>query len=103
MDATTLRRRIEDGDVVVLDNLQPHKASGVREAIEAMGATLLYLPPYSPDFNPIENMWSKVKAHLRAAAARTYETLQEAITTALQAVTVDDCRGFFRHCGYLAM
>jgi transposase len=93
---------LRPGDVVVLDNLQPHKASGVREAVEAAGATLLYLPPYSPDFNPIENMWSKVKAHLRAAAARTYEALQEAITHAIHAVTADDCRGFFRHCGYLA-
>jgi transposase len=90
------------GDVVILDNLQPHKAAGVRETIEATGARLLYLPPYSPDFNPIENMWSKVKAHLRAVAARTYEALQEAVTSALSAVTPDDCRGFFRHCGYLA-
>ncbi len=90
------------GDVVVLDNLQPHKASGVREMIEAAGATLLYLPPYSPDFNPIENMWSKVKQFLRSAAARTFESLLEAIAAALKAVTVEDCLGFFRHCGYLA-
>ena len=88
------------GDVVVLDNLQPHKAAGVAEMIEAAGATLLYLPPYSPDFNPIENMWSKVKQFLRAAAARTREALADAITAALNTVTAGDCRGFFRHCGY---
>jgi transposase len=88
------------GDVVVMDNLQPHKASGVREAIEAAGATLRYLPPYSPDFNPIENMWSKVKQRARGAAARTYEALQRAVWDALDAVTPEDCRGFLRHCGY---
>ena len=88
--------------MVVLDNLQPHKAAGVRETIEAAGATLLYLPPYSPDFNPIENMWSKVKQFLRSAAARTFESLLEAIGAALRTVSVDDCLGFFRHCGYPA-
>jgi transposase len=87
-------------DVVVLDNLQPHKAAGVREMIEAAGATLLYLPPYSPDYNPIENMWSKVKQFLRSAAARTQEALAEAVTTALGTISVSDCLGFFRHCGY---
>ena len=90
------------GDVVILDNLQPHKAKGVREMIEAVGATLMYLPPYSPDFNPIENMWSKVKQHPRSAAARTFDVLQEAVTDALGNVTPSDCLGFFRHCGYPA-
>ena len=90
------------GDVVVMDNLQTHKIAGVREAIEAVGATLLYLPPYSPDFNPIENMWSKVKPWLRSAAARNFDALCDAIAAALKAVTADDCRGFFGHCGYLA-
>lgn len=90
------------GDVVILDNLQPHKAAGVREMIETAGATLLYLPPYSPDFNPIENMWSKVKQHLRSAAARTFGALQEAVTAALRNITPGDCLGFFRHCGYPA-
>lgn len=90
------------GDVVIMDNLQPHKAAGVREMIESAGATLLYLPPYSPDLNPIENMWSKVKQHLRSAAARTQEALQEAVTAALHAITPRDCLGFFRHCGYRA-
>lgn len=88
------------GDVVVMDNLPPHKAAGVREAIEAVGASLLYLPPYSPDFSPIEPMWSKVKQHLRSAAARTFETLCQAVTEAFAAVTTDDCSGYFRHCGY---
>jgi transposase len=98
-----LTPELKAGDVVVLDNLQPHKASGVREMIEAAGATLIYLPPYSPDFNPIENMWSKVKQHLRSAAARTYDTLLAAIAAALRTIALDDCLGFFRHCGYLAI
>lgn len=93
---------LKPGDVVILDNLQPHKAAGVREMIERAGARLLYLPPYSPDFNPIENMWSKVKQHLRSAAARTFDALQEAVTSALKQVTTKDCIGFFRNCGYLA-
>ena len=91
---------LTEGDVVILDNLQPHKAAGVKEMIEAAGAKLLYLPPYSPDFNPIENMWSKVKQYLRSAAARTFDALQEAVTSALHTVTPDDCLGYFRHCGY---
>ncbi len=94
--APTLR----GGDVVVMDNLQPHKASGVREAIESVGATLLYLPPYSPDFNPIEPMWSKVKQRLRSTAARSIDVLQQAVGTALSAVTESDCHGYFGHCGY---
>ena len=91
------------GDVVILDNLRPHKAAGVKQMIESAGARLAYLPPYSPDFNPIENMWSKVKRHLRSAAARTFDTLQQAVTDALGHVTASDCVGFFRHCGYHAM
>jgi transposase len=90
------------GDVVILDNLQPHKSPRVRELIEAAGARLLYLPPYSPDYNPIENMWSKVKQLLRSAAARTFEALQRAVWAALDQVTPGDCRGFFAHCGYAA-
>jgi len=87
-------------DVVVMDNLSAHKAQGVREAIEAAGARLVYLPPYSPDLNPIENMWSKVKALLRKAEARTREALAAAIDAALAAITSKDCRGFFKNCGY---
>jgi len=93
---------LRPGETVVLDNLPPHKSPRVAELIESAGCRLLYLPPYSPDFNPIENMWSKVKTHLRAAAARTYEALQQAFTDALHAVTPSDCQGFFRHCGYNA-
>lgn len=91
---------LEPGDVVVMDNLQAHKVTGVREAIERAGARLLYLPPYSPDLSPIEPMWSKVKQSLRTLAARTVEALQEAVTTALQKITASDCAGYFRHCGY---
>jgi transposase len=96
-----LAPQLRAGDVVVMDNLSPHKASGVREAIESVGATLRYLPPYSPDFNPIENMWSKVKGTLRSLAARSVESLHDAIATALATVTTSDCIGFFRHCGYI--
>lgn len=90
------------GDVVILDNLPAHKDAAVAQAIEASGASVRYLPPYSPDYNPIENMWSKVKTHLRAAAARTFEALGTAIDQALASITLDDCRGFFRNGGYLA-
>ena len=91
---------LQTGDVVVMDNLSSHKSPGVRTAIEAVGARLLYLPAYSPDFNPIENMWSKVKEALRAAAARTTEALGAAVAAALQTVTSTDCQGFYAHCGY---
>ena len=91
------------GDVVVMDNLQPHKASGVREMIEAAGASVLYLPPYSPDFNPIEPMWSKVKQCLRSIAARTMDTLFDAVGTALSTVNAADCIGFFSGCGYATL
>lgn len=97
-----LAPQLRAGDVVVMDNLSPHKASGVREAIESVGAELRYLPPYSPDFNPIENMWSKVKGKLRTFAARNIESLHDAIGAALATVTESDCLGYFRHCGYPA-
>jgi transposase len=97
-----LAPQLRPGDVVVMDNLTPHKAPGVREAIESVGAELRYLPPYSPDFNPIENMWSKVKGKLRSLAARSIDSLHDAIQSALATVTPDDCIGFFRHCGYAA-
>lgn len=92
--------RLEPGDVVVLDNLPAHKVAGVRERLEAHGAQLLYLPPYSPDFNPIEQAWSKLKEQLRAIKARTLPLLDQAITVALAAITPDDAAGWFRHCGY---
>lgn len=97
-----LAPELRPGDVVVMDNLSPHKAAGVREALEAVGATPRYLPPYSPDLNPIENVWSKVKGQLRSLAARSVDALHDAIGTALATVTADDCVGFFRHCGYAA-
>jgi transposase len=92
---------LRPGDVVVMDNLAAHKVAAVRETVEAAGATVLYLPPYSPDLNPIEKMWSKVKQLLRSAAARTKDALEAAIAAALAAVTADDCRGWFESCGYI--
>jgi len=91
---------LQAGDVVVMDNLSSHKTRGVQEAIETVGATLRYLPPYSPDFNPIEPMWSKVKQHLRSVAARTQDQLVHAVGDAMHSVTPDDCHGFFAGCGY---
>ena len=91
---------LQPGAVVVLDNLPAHKPAAIREAIEAAGATLLFLPPYSPDFNPIEMAFSKMKAHLRRAAARTLPRLWDAIRDAIDAVTKSDARSFFTACGY---
>jgi len=88
------------GDVVVMDNLASHKHPLVRGLVESAGAKLLYLPPYSPDKNPIEPIWSKVKRLLRSAAARTVEALHDAFGTAMAAVTPADIHGCFRHCGY---
>lgn len=88
------------GDIVVMDNLGSHKVAGVRQAIEAAGATLLYLPPYSPDFNPIEQLFAKLKAILRKAAARTLEALIDAITLALSAFTPGECANYFANAGY---
>ena len=87
-------------DVVILDNLATHKVAGVREAIERVGAQLLYLPPYSPDFNPIENLWSKVKQILRCLAPRNAHELLEASARAFAAISTADCRGFFLHAQY---
>lgn len=92
---------LRSGDVVVMDNLASHKVKGVVEAIEAVGASVLYLPPYSPDFNPIELCWSKVKAYLRAYAARTKQALDQALAKGFDAVTSQDLNGWFKHCGYL--
>ena len=92
---------LRPGDVVVMDNLSSHKVAGVREAVEAAGAKLLYLPPYSPDYSPIENCWSKFKKRLRDAAARTAEDLGRAIADAFAAITHADLLNCFRHCGYL--
>jgi len=90
------------GDIVVMDNLKPHKTKGVREAIEAAGATLLYLPPYSPDLNPIELAFAKLKALLRKAAERTAESLWNRIGALLDDFTPAECANYFRHDGYHA-
>ncbi len=92
--------QLQVGDVVVMDNLSAHKVQGVRELITARGAELLYLPPYSPYFNPIEECWSKVKQILRTLKARTAEALEQAVAQALAAITPDNARGWFAHCGY---
>jgi transposase len=88
------------GDVVVLDNLSSHKAAGIQAAIEARGAKLLFLPPYSPDFNPIELCWSKIKTVLRTAKARTADALLEAFANALASISTHDALAWFAHCGY---
>lgn len=95
-----LVRCLQPGDVVVMDNLATHKVVGVREAIEGAGARLEYLPPYSPDFNPIEPMWSKVKQGLKSRAPRNACQLHQAAGAAFAAVTPADCHGFFLHAGY---
>ena len=94
--APTLR----PGDVVILDNLSTHKIRGVREALEAARARLLYLPPYSPDFNPIEPMWSKIKQSLRSHAPRTEEELLRAAKSAFNSISSADCKGFFFSAQY---
>lgn len=86
--------------IVLMDNLPSHKVPGVREAIEATGARLCYLPSYSPDFNPIELFFAKFKAFIRKAAARTLETLWAAAALALTTLSPDECRNFFAHAGY---
>jgi transposase len=91
---------LTEGDIVVMDNLRAHKVAGVREAVEAGGARLEYLPPYSPDFNPIEKCWSKVKTFLRKVKARTREALEAALKEALLTITEADARAWFVHCGY---
>lgn len=95
-----LAPRLEAGHVVVLDNLAAHKVPGIRQLIENRGAQLLYLPPYSPDFNPIEQAWSKLKQLLRAVKARMLDQLEPAIAQAIAAITPQNAQAFFRHCGY---
>ena len=87
------------GRIVVMDNLSAHKSPAISRLLEAAGATVWYLPPYSPDYNPIEPMWSKVKAALQRAGARTYDALVDAIAHALDGVSPQDSHGFFHHCG----
>ena len=92
--------QLQPGQVVIMDNLAAHKVKGVRERIEARGARLLYLPPYSPDFNPIEQAWSKIKQLLRSAKARTVAALERAVAEALAAITPENALAWFAHCGY---
>ena len=88
------------GDYVIADNLAAHKNAEAERLIRSAGANILFLPPYSPDMNPIEMMWSKVKAGLRRAKARPKEALEEALASALQSVTPSDAKSWFRECGY---
>lgn len=97
---TVLCPRLKPGDVVVMDNLSVHKVNGVLERIHACQAELLYLPPYSPDLNPIEKAWSKLKQRLRATKARTAETLDQAIADSLSLITTANLRSWFLHAGY---
>ena len=98
--AAILVPELKAGDIVIMDNLPAHRVSGVREAIEQAGARLLYLPPYSPDFNPIENAFAKLKTLLRATAARTIPDLWNAIADAINRFTPDECRNYFSAAGY---
>jgi transposase len=91
---------LRPGHCVVMDNLAAHKVMGVRQLIEDTGARLLYLPPYSPDFNPIEKCWAQLKQYLRAAKARSVSALEPAIASALSHLTADQAIAYFRHCGY---
>lgn len=95
-----LSPHLQRGDVVVLDNLGAHKASCLEQVAEECGARVLWLPPYSPDYSPIENCWSKIKTALRAAKARTRDELEKALAKAIEIVTTADVQGWFTHCGY---
>ena len=91
---------LEPGDTVMMDNLSVHKVAGVKEAIRAVGASILYLPSYSPDFNPIEQLFAKLKTRLRKATARTRDALWETIGTSLEAFMPDECRNYILNSGY---
>jgi transposase len=95
-----LAPRLRRGDVVVLDNLGAHKASRIEKVAAERGAQVLWLPPYSPDYSPIEQCWSKIKNYLREAKARTGAALDKALAQAIKLVTTSDIRGWFKHCGY---
>lgn len=91
---------LRPNDIVIMDNLSAHKNPDVAEYIKKCGAELLYLPPYSPDLNPIENMWSKIKQLLRGMEMRTYDALEKGIASALDLVCASDAQGWFKNCGY---
>lgn len=97
---TLLAPSLSPGDIVIMDNLPAHKVAGARAAIEAAGASLMFLPPYSTDFNPIEQAFAKLKALLRKAAARTVDALEAAIAAALDAITPRECANYFTNSGY---
>ena len=98
--AEQLGPTLHPGQIVVLDNLSVHKAASIQQALAARGCQLLFLPPYSPDFTPIEQAFSKLKARLRGLGARTHEALWEAMHVALEAITPADARAWFAHAGY---
>jgi transposase len=91
---------LKAGDIVILDNLPSHKVSGARQAIEATGAKMLFLPPYSPDFNPIENSFAKLKSILRKASARTIPDLWDAVRDAIPRFSAEECANYFKAAGY---
>ncbi len=91
---------LKSGDVVIMDNVATHKQEEIEDVLEARGAMVIFLPPYSPDFNPIENCWSKVKAILRSLKPRTLEDLLAALVEAFSSITIADILGWFIHCGY---
>ena len=95
-----LAPRLQPGNVVFLDNVPTHKRAAIAEALTAVDAQVKFLPPYSPDFSPIENCWSKIKSFLRSVAARTRADLAAALSQALAMITGDDIQGWFAHCGY---
>ena len=95
-----LLKELRPGDVVIMDNLSAHKVAAVHEIIERVGARLIYLPPYSPDFNPIEKAFSQIKAYLKKAAARTKEKLDQAIAMAIETVSEQNAVNYFAACGY---
>lgn len=94
---------LQPGDIVIADNLSSHKVAGVKEAIEAVGATLYYLPAYSPDFNPIEKLFSKLKTLLRKAAVRTVDALWAKLGELLDAFSAQECSNYFASCGYVCI
>lgn len=93
---------LKAGDVVLLDNVATHKQEEIEDLIEARGALVIFLPPYSPDLNPIENCWSKVKTRLRSLKPRSLEELLDALVEAFSSITIDNLLGWFTHCGYQA-
>jgi transposase len=107
-DATVFRTYVSQvlmptlrpGDVVGMDNLSVHTVAGIEQAIEDAGASLIYLPPYSPELSPIENCWAKLKTKLRGAKARTRQALDDALTTAIGSISAKDAQGWFKQCGY---